>query len=89
MLAYEEELDDPIFNDLSNEVYRHAIKCVVPDVTDEKINTIVQRDPNDNPLSYVEIIPAILNADEIPKEDVRQFYVNTADRVIGSKDPIG
>ncbi len=30
----------------------------------------------------------ILNADEIPKEGVRQFYINTTHRVMGSKDPI-
>ncbi len=42
MLVYEEfDIDNPIFEEFSDEVYGHILECVVPDATGEEINTIV------------------------------------------------
>ncbi len=89
-LAFEEfDIDDPLYRELSDNVYEYLIRHVVLNVTDEEIRSILHSSPYDNSLYYLYILGNITYSyDDVPKEGPRDYYINTVGMTTHSKDPI-
>ncbi len=75
-------------NELSNTVYEHFIRKVVPDVTDNEIREIITNASYSNPLEYEDFVTNVYFADNEPEEGVPEFYTNLVNMVLLSDDRI-